>query len=303
MLPAVRLGDGENPESNIASFTKAAKGETEYTINCRAETPMSKDRQLELHLPGASSLRAASRSGQDVLSDLVYKITEPNWNHETQDRISIHNVESGNSKGVIKPMTDTKGLPKARQGQGSRGIVVPTKLGRIPAIGLRKISTAAGSSSSVSTDAIEKLRKIASLCKENPNFIVTDRLYRLLYDRRLYQIAYDKIKSNPGNMTPGMTPTTLDGMSIEVIDEIIASIRSEAFQFQPGRRKNVPKSNGKTRPLTIAPPRDKLVQECIRMILEAIYEHSFSDCSHGFRPNRGCHSALKMMNQKFRVAN
>lgn len=124
-----------------------------------------------------------------------------------------------------------------------------------------------------------------------------------MYDRNLYQAAYDKLKSKPGNMTPGMTPTTLDGMSLEVVDELISSMRAETFDFQPGRRVNIPKSNGKTRPLTVAPPRDKLVQECMRMILETIYEPSFSEYSHGFRPNKGCHSALKMINQKFRVAN
>jgi group II intron reverse transcriptase/maturase len=128
-----------------------------------------------------------------------------------------------------------------------------------------------------------------------------DKLYKLLYDRKLYQIAYDKLKSKPGNMTPGITPTTLDGISLEVIDKIIEEMKLGTFQFQPGRRVNIPKANGKTRPLTIAPPRDKLVQECIRMILESIYESSFSEYSHGFRPNKGCHSALKMMNQKFRV--
>lgn len=175
-------------------------------------------------------------------------------------------------------------------------------MGRVPVCGLRKISTAAGGSSTVSTDALAKIRKIAALCKENPNFIITDKLYKLLYDRNLYQAAYNKLKSNPGNMTPGMTPTTLDGMSMDVVDDIINNIKSEAFDFQPGRRVNIPKPNGKTRPLTIAPPRDKIVQECIRMILEAIYENSFSEYSHGFRPNRGCHSALKMLNQKFRVS-
>ena len=205
----------------------------------------------------------------------------------------------------------TEGLPKARKSQGSRGIVVIRSqfsnlnydnLRRIPGDDARNVSTSAGSSSTVSTDGIEKLRKIAELCKKNPNFIVTDRLYRLLYDNKLYEVAYQKLKSKPGNMTPGIVPTTLDGMSTEVIDEIIEKLKSDTFEFHPNRRIKIPKSNGGTRPVTIAPPRDKLVQEVMRMILEVIYEPSFADCSHGFRTNRSCHTALRSIRQKFGMA-
>ena len=127
-------------------------------------------------------------------------------------------------------------------------------------------------------------------------------MYRLLYDKELFYAAYDKLKSKPGNMTQGITPTTLDGISSEVLEEIIESLKNGNFQFQPGRRVNIPKANGGFRPLTVAPPRDKLVQECIRMILEAIYEPSFKDCSHGFRPYKGCHTALKAIRQRFGMA-
>ena len=113
-------------------------------------------------------------------------------------------------------------------------------------------------------------------------------------------------------MTPGIVPTTLDGMSLEVVDEIINTLRNGTFKFQPasacmaigqkGKRIEIPKTNGKMRPLTIAPPRDKLVQECIRMILEAIFEPNFLENSHGFRPGKSCHTALKMIKQRFGVA-
>lgn len=165
-----------------------------------------------------------------------------------------------------------------------------------------KFSTVAGSSSTVSTDGLTKLQKINELCTANKDFIVQDKLYRLLYDQELYHAAYHKLRSKPGNMTPGINPTTLDGMSIEVISEIIESLKDGTFKFQPGRRVYIPKANGDKRPLTIAPPRDKLVQECIRMILEVIYEPSFKENSHGFRPNRSCHTALKAARQKFVVA-
>jgi retron-type reverse transcriptase len=140
------------------------------------------------------------------------------------------------------------------------------------------------------------------LCENYPDFIVTDELYKLLYNRKLFQIAYEKLKSKPGNMTPGIVPTTLDGMSIEAMDEIITSLKDGSFKFQPERRIQIPKVNGKMRPLTIAPPRDKLVQECMRMILEAIFEPTFTENSHGFRPGKNCHSALKMVKQQFGVS-
>lgn len=174
--------------------------------------------------------------------------------------------------------------------------------GRIPGTSVRHLTTSAGSSSTVSTDSVAKLRKIEQLCRDNPKFIVNDKLYRLLYDKNLFLMAYNKLKSNPGNMTPGIQPTTLDGMSNEVIDGIIGSLKTGEFKFQPGRRVQIPKSNGKMRPLTIAPPRDKLVQECIRMILAAIFEPSFSETSHGFRNGKSCHTALKTISQKFGMA-
>jgi len=103
-------------------------------------------------------------------------------------------------------------------------------------------------------------------------------------------------------MTPGITPTTLDGLSLEVINNIISKLKSEQFQFLPGRRIHIYKKNGKLRPLTIASPRDKLVLEVMRMILEIIFEPTFSDFSHGFRPSRSCHSALRYIKTDFESA-
>lgn len=210
-------------------------------------------------------------------------------------------MKSWDSKEELKITSRTKGLPTALKSHGNRGIVVPLP-GRVPEISVCMYSTTAGGSSTVSTDGLGKIQKIRELCVENKEFIVTDKLYKILYDKELYYVAYDKLKSKPGNMTPGIVPTTLDGLSVEVIEEIIQSLKDDTFKFQPGRRVLIPKANGGERPLTIAPPRDKLVQECIRMILEAVYEPSFSDNSHGFRPNRSCHSALKAIRQRFGMA-
>ena len=119
-----------------------------------------------------------------------------------------------------------------------------------------------------------------------------ENIYRLLYNRNLYLRAYGRIYSNQGATTKGVTAETVDGMSLAKIDRIIEALRYERFRWTPVRRVNIPKPNGKTRALGLPTWTDKLLQEVIRMILEAYYEPQFSDRSHGFRPNRGCHTAL-----------
>lgn len=176
-------------------------------------------------------------------------------------------------------------------------------MGRAPGLHLRNRSDIAGHPSTVLTDGIGRLQRIAERCEENHEYTINDKLYNILYDIRIYELAYDRLKSKPGNMTPGITSTTLDGISREVFERIIQQIREGSFNFSPGRRVNIPKPKGGTRPLTVASPRDKLVQETIRIILEAIYEPSFSPNSHGFRPYKGCHSALKDLKSNFQTVN
>lgn len=131
---------------------------------------------------------------------------------------------------------------------------------------------------------------------------VKDHIYKFLLDPRMFQIAYGKLRSNSGNMTPGINPTTLDGFSEEWIQETIALLKNETFKFTPGRRVNIAKPNGGTRTLTVASPRDKIVMEVMRMVLEAVFEPRFSIHSHGFRSGRSCHTALKQVKEQFGVA-
>jgi group II intron reverse transcriptase/maturase len=119
-----------------------------------------------------------------------------------------------------------------------------------------------------------------------------EELYRLLYRRDLYLRAYAKLYRNDGAMTPGATDETVDGMSLAKIDAIIEALRFERYRWTPVRRTYIPKKNGKLRPLGMPTWSDKLLQEVIRELLEAYYEPQFSDSSHGFRPGKGCHTAL-----------
>ncbi|MCD8089481.1 MAG: reverse transcriptase/maturase family protein, partial [Clostridiales bacterium] len=126
-----------------------------------------------------------------------------------------------------------------------------------------------------------------------------ERLYRLLYNEKMYLIAYQNIYSNDGSMTKGTDNKTIDGMSIERIQKIILSLKDESYQPKPAKRTYIPKKNGKKRPLGIPSFDDRLLQEVIRMILEAIYEGSFEQTSHGFRPNKSCHTALIKIQKTF----
>src|SRR6516164_8717491 len=125
-------------------------------------------------------------------------------------------------------------------------------------------------------------------------------IYRQLYNRDLYLRAYGRIYRNDGAMTPGSTPETVDAMSLGKIDTIIGSLRQEAYRWTPARRTYIPKKSGKLRPLGIPTWSDKLLQEVIRSLLEAYYEPQFSGRSHGFRPGRGCHTALEEIQRQWR---
>ena len=117
-------------------------------------------------------------------------------------------------------------------------------------------------------------------------------LYRQLWNPNLYLMAYGRIAKNDGALTPGATPETADGMKMDDIHAIIEALRFERYRWTPARRVYIPKANGKRRPLGLPTWSDKVLQEVMRLLLEAYYEPQFSDRSHGFRPRRGCHTAF-----------
>ena len=126
-----------------------------------------------------------------------------------------------------------------------------------------------------------------------------ERLYRILFNEEMYYLAYQRIYAKPGNMTQGADGETIDRMSLPRIEKLILSLKDESYSPQPSRRVHIPKKNGKTRPLGVPSFDDKLVQEVVRMVLEAIYEGHFEDTSHGFRPHRSCHTALNAVQKTF----
>lgn len=145
---------------------------------------------------------------------------------------------------------------------------------------------------------MEILTKLQENSKKNHDEVFT-RLYRYLLRPDIYYVAYQHLYSNKGAGTKGVTDDTADGFSEIYIENIIEVLKNEMYQPKPVRRTYIKKSNGKMRPLGLPVFTDKLIQEAIRMILEAIYEPIFSDYSHGFRPKRSCHTALAQIKKEF----
>ena len=138
---------------------------------------------------------------------------------------------------------------------------------------------------------IEILERMKENSEKNKEEVFT-RLYRYLLRPDLYFIAYQKLYSNNGAATEGIDRDTADGFSEAKVEKLIASLADESYCPKPSRRIYLKKPNGKRRPLGIPSFSDKLVQEVLRMVLEAVYEPIFLETSHGFRPGKSCHTAL-----------
>lgn len=112
--------------------------------------------------------------------------------------------------------------------------------------------------------------------------------------------AYELIKSNPGNMTKGVNDITLEGIDLTYLKKVQSKLRAGKYKFNPARRIQIPKAGkNETRSLRIASPREKVVQKAIQLIMERHYESKFLETSHGFRPNRGTHTAMKQLEARY----
>nr|YP_010555452.1 group II intron reverse transcriptase/maturase [Ramaria cf. rubripermanens]UYR22200.1 group II intron reverse transcriptase/maturase [Ramaria cf. rubripermanens] len=267
----------------------------------------------------------SSRVGNNLDRDGVIKLLDDprirslRWVSFTRYTLSIFKNKSKQSKESNRVKEATVGLPKESNFYGNRVTVIPVESqilyvtsntvrnrGRVAAgfsLKTRSYSTGCANTQLIAeVDITDKLKDLYLRSLSHPEYPIDRNLYKLMCNIDILKLAYEKLKSKPGQMTPVINPETLDGISLLALEPIIDTLKSETFQFKAGRRIKVPKSSGGTRPLTITSPRDKLVQEAMRMILEAIYEPMFLDSSHGFRPKRSFHTALKTVNQQFQPA-
>ena len=220
---------------------------------------------------------------------------------KTEDFGATQRAKAANKRGKMKNM----GSPKGRNTYGDGISVVGGILNKMPTvgwyprsrrgIGLRHYASRA---TIIGEMPSGKLITHKQVNRENSEHI-NDKLIHLIADPNTLTLAYELIKSNPGNMTRGASSETLDGIDKNWIEQTSMKLRAGKFEFSSMRRVYIGKPDGSRRPLTISPPRDKVVQKAIQLVLEPIYEPHFLENSHGFRPNKGCHTALEKVKNWF----
>ncbi len=268
-------------------------------LNC-----LNSSDELEITFPPLTQrLRSSSVSNALVFPKRELSLAETRSMRPVKSRTET----LSHSRNVLDDRTT--GLPVSREAQGSRDFIVV--VGVTTHRGGWEINQLQGEGSQECS-----LRRIGKVCAmQNASHILQalrkmgekktplTRVYRLLYSEDLYLAAYARIYKNDGAMTPGSEADTVDGMSLPRIRHIITQLRHEQYRFRPVRRVEIPKKSGNgTRKLRLPNFTDKLLQEALRMLLEAYYEPQFRDSSHAYRPERGCHTALQQVKQSFRGA-
>jgi group II intron reverse transcriptase/maturase len=183
----------------------------------------------------------------------------------------------------------TSGLPKFRKKYGNGGLIIAAT----------KVQIFSNTSKIIFRECkVIQRRELTTLNLETGfEKLIRNSNNKFYYDKicspDILIQAYGFISKNKNSNTPGVCSKTLDGYSKDTIHTVSKSLKDHSFKFKPIRRIEIPKPDGSTRLLGILNPRDKVVQKVMAMALEEIYESKFSNNSHGFRPKRSSHSALK----------
>lgn len=314
------LGFGENSRLNLASLLKAKVCSKPISIKAFARSFFyDKTHTSRTIITTVLKLRESLGGNRWITSLWDCSAWSSIEGGSTGYSIRVMKVMGIVSKGKQRTLITNTGLPKGsntyRQRNsystwvGDRPSLYSTyDLGNLRWKG-RTVATLLFRRSYVSSGDTEeksnvgsKLNKLSIRSKDYPEHKIDRNLYALICNVDTLIYAYDNIKSKPGNMTQGVTPETLDGISMEKLEKLAADLKSDKFKFSPSRRVEIPKESGGNRTLSIASPMDKIVQEAMRLVLEAIYEPLFIHNSHGFRPKKGCHTALKQINSEFQPA-
>lgn len=313
------LGKEENSELNIASLLKGNDNSSQD------ELPVSEVVlfMVKATLPEGYSLcdyRDGHFQAWYEKVQLSKSLTRSDFEEDKLSKsiliLSGINGKSVQPKNRYVLTSGTFGLPKGRNTYGNGDIIVPANpitglyssvkaeiRGRMSGI---NFTLSRSYSTGDATIVPDRYVSLMERCKKYPNDIIDRDIYKLLFDHNMYRFAYHKLKRNPGNITTSwLNPEILDGLTSECIDDIIQSMVNESFQFKSSRMVNIPipKPKKGTRPLSVAHPRDIIVQEILKLILDAIFSPTFSKNSHGFLADKGCHSALKQIYMQFKGVN
>lgn len=309
IITSIKLGNSERELLNIASllkgisYLKLLKDRESREVSIMVKVILLKDKFQMF-----SNVGKSHSSNGWFLALFSTSLLDNSMTAKAYNIINIRNEMSYQPKMEYKLLNLTTGLPKGRNTYGNRVTIVSgqrnaayefMKMNWRKSVTVSNFVSVRKYSTDVQAKVFTKLDSLTNYCLSNKDKIVDRKIYNILYDPYFLEYAYNTIKSKPGNITPGISPETLDGLSWDWFVETSESLKEEKFSFKPGKRILIDKSNGGKRQLTIAPPRDKIIQAGIKIILNAIYEPVFLDSSHGYRPNRSCHTALKFISQKF----
>lgn len=232
----------------------------------------------------------------------LYRVAESLGISDEQRRISTIKKWTGLNTGYRGCIYRNSGYPTSRNGYGYGGVVIVARglksLIKVHESVRKTKDTSLLKSYSSLPSGRERLGRIVEKNIGNPKH-VNEGVLQVVSSYDMLEAAYIKIKSKPGNMAEGVDGKSLDGVNVDWLKSLSREVGSGSYKPLPSRRLMIPKPQGGERPLGIPSPRDKVVQESIRTVLQAIYEPSFMDCSHGFRPGRSCHTALKEVKLRF----
>lgn len=226
----------------------------------------------------ATIRNSLQQGGQDVIPKLNNSGRCRNWGFSTECK--LYDLPRGNHRASIGNIRLARKPVSARENGASVLWSFITRSKGMQPTNVLSLSTGRFYSSKVGkTSKPEEIKALE--CS-----------YKQLFDIEIYKAAYQLLRSKPGNMTPGADLETLDNVSLAWAEEVVQKMKERSFQFKPSVRVFIPKKDGLKRPLGIPSPKDKIIQQSIRMIFESVYEPFFLDTSHGFRPNRSTHTAI-----------
>lgn len=307
IVTSIKLGNSERELLNIASLFKIRictkllvyNIEREVFIMVKARLPEDK---FQMFLNVGSSLYSYGGSWTLFNTNLLLK----RMTVSAYSVISISNGMSYQPKMKYKLQRVTAGMPKGNNFYGIGATIVSARFTNLftefnvnwgKSVAVNNLLKVRRYCTDVQHKVLTRLDNLTKYCSENPERLVDRKIYSILCDPHFLQFAYNNNKIKGGKLSYGVSTDTLDGIDWSFFLNLSDKLTEEKFQFKAGRGIQIDKA----RPLTIASARDKIVQAGLKIILNSIFEPTFLEYSHGFRPNKSCHTAFQYIQQQFKA--